>query len=103
MDYGRRKRKKEGRKKPTKNLLPVLLGHLVALALEARDQLAALRQLLPDVVDGLLEDEALGAALALEPRHDLAEAVEAGPDRLAPLLFWGGLGVSSIVNNIHTY
>ena len=71
------------------DLLPVLLGDLLALALEARDQLPPLCQLLPDVVDGLLEDEALGAALALEPRDDLAEAVEAGPDRLASLLLCG--------------
>ena len=47
---------------------------------------AALLELLAHELDGALEHEALGAALALEPRDDLGEAVEALAYGLAALL-----------------
>lgn len=63
-----------------------LVVDTAAGALDLVDHDAALLDLLAHKLDGALEDEALGAALALEARDELRQAVETLADGLATLL-----------------
>ena len=63
-----------------------MLGHLAAARLELVGQPLVLAELLVKELGGALQDDALGAALALEAWNEGCEAVEGEADGFAAFL-----------------
>lgn len=63
-----------------------MLGHFAAAHLELVGQPLVLTQLLVEELGGALQDDAFGAALALEAWDEGREAVEGEADSFAALL-----------------
>lgn len=72
---------------PSRSDLPLeFLVHLCAHALDAINHGLPLRELIAHELDRSLEYQTLGSALALEPRNQLRQPVEAFANRLPSLL-----------------